>query len=58
MRGKKDYARRLWQLMLSGKSPHDPFPKIEICEFDCGRIATPHDDPLVIEIKISNMRVR
>ncbi|XP_021860883.1 uncharacterized protein [Spinacia oleracea] len=36
----------------------DPFPRIEICESDGGRIATPHDDPLVIEIKISNMRVK
>ncbi|XP_021855733.2 uncharacterized protein [Spinacia oleracea] len=58
MRGQKDYARRLGQVMLSGKSPVDPFPPIEICESDGGRVATPHDDPLVVEIKISNMRVK
>ncbi|XP_056697962.1 uncharacterized protein [Spinacia oleracea] len=58
MRGQKDYARRLGQVMLSGKSPVDPFPRIEICESDGGRVATPHDDPLVVEIKISNMRVK
>ncbi|XP_021860304.1 uncharacterized protein [Spinacia oleracea] len=58
MRGQKDYARRLGQVKLSGKSPVDPFPRIEICESDGGRVATPHDDPLVVEIKISNMRVK
>ncbi|XP_056695232.1 uncharacterized protein [Spinacia oleracea] len=51
MRGQKDYARRLGQVMLSGKSLVDPFPRIEICESDAGRVATPHDDPLVVEIK-------
>ncbi|XP_021846488.1 uncharacterized protein [Spinacia oleracea] len=58
MRGQKDYARRLGQVMLSGKSPVDPFPRIEICESDGGRVATLHDDPLVVEIKISNIRVK
>ncbi|XP_056695529.1 uncharacterized protein [Spinacia oleracea] len=58
MRGQKDYAPRLGQVMLSGKSPVDPFPRIEICELDGGRVATPHDDPLMVEIKISNMRVK
>ncbi|XP_021867314.2 uncharacterized protein [Spinacia oleracea] len=58
MRGQKDYARRLGQVMLSGKPPVDPFPRIETCESDGGRVATPHDDPLVVEVKISNMRVK
>ncbi|XP_056698112.1 uncharacterized protein [Spinacia oleracea] len=58
MRGQKDYARRLGQVMLSGKSPVDPFPRIEICESDGGRISTPHDHPLVVDIEISNMRVK
>ncbi|XP_021861440.2 uncharacterized protein [Spinacia oleracea] len=58
MRGQKYYSLRLGQVMLSGKSPVDPFPRIEICESDGGRVATPHDDPLVVEIKISNMRVK
>ncbi|XP_056695357.1 uncharacterized protein [Spinacia oleracea] len=58
MRGQKDYARRLGQVMLSGKSPVDPFPRIKICESDGGRVATLHDDPLVVEFKIFNMRVK
>ncbi|XP_056688687.1 uncharacterized protein [Spinacia oleracea] len=58
MGGQKDYACRLGQVMLSAKSPLDPFPRIEICESDGGRIATPHDDPLMVEFKISNMRVK
>ncbi|XP_021839327.2 uncharacterized protein [Spinacia oleracea] len=58
MRGQKDYARRLGKVMLSWKSPVDPFPRIEICESDGGRVVTPHDDPLVVEIKISNMRLK
>ncbi|XP_056687964.1 uncharacterized protein [Spinacia oleracea] len=58
MRGQKDYAHQLAQVMLLGKSPMDPFPRIEICESDGGRVATLHDDPLVVEIKISNMRVK
>ncbi|XP_056685734.1 uncharacterized protein [Spinacia oleracea] len=52
MRGQKDYASRLGQVMLSGKAPMDHFPKVEICEADRGKIATPHDDPLVIELKV------
>ncbi|XP_056695774.1 uncharacterized protein [Spinacia oleracea] len=58
MRGQKDYAKRLGQVMLSGKATSDPFPKVEIGEADRGKIATPHDDPLVIELKIANLRVR
>lgn len=44
--------------MLSGKSPMDHFPKVEIWESDRGKIASPHDNPLVIEVNISNLRVR
>ncbi|XP_021844901.2 uncharacterized protein [Spinacia oleracea] len=58
MRGQKDYASRLGQVMLSGKAPMDHFPKVEICESDKGKIATPHDDPLVIELKVANLKVR
>ncbi|XP_056697853.1 uncharacterized protein [Spinacia oleracea] len=57
MRGHKDYAKRLGQVMLSGKATADQFPKVEIGEADRGKIATPHDDPLVIELKIANLRV-
>ncbi|XP_056691938.1 uncharacterized protein [Spinacia oleracea] len=51
MRGQKDYAHRLGQVMLSGKSPMDPFPRIEICESDGGRVAIPRlaHDPKTIE---------
>ena len=40
--------------------PHqsDPFPKIVVSELDRGNIRTPHDDPLVVEMKIANLRVR
>ncbi|XP_056685868.1 uncharacterized protein [Spinacia oleracea] len=58
MRGQKDYAKRLGQVMLSGKATADPFPKVEIGEADRGKVATPHDDPLVIELKVANLRVR
>ncbi|XP_056695021.1 uncharacterized protein [Spinacia oleracea] len=58
MRGQRDYTQRLGQVILSRKSTMGPFPRTEICESDGGRIATPHDDPLVMEIKISNMRVK
>ncbi|XP_056688324.1 uncharacterized protein [Spinacia oleracea] len=56
-RGQKDYASRLGQVMLSGKAPMDHFLKVEICEADRGKIATPHDDPLVIELKVENLKV-
>ncbi|XP_056698482.1 uncharacterized protein [Spinacia oleracea] len=58
MRGQKDYVKRLGQVMLSGKAAADPFPKVEIGEADRGKIATPHDDLLVIELKVANLRVR
>ncbi|XP_056685858.1 uncharacterized protein [Spinacia oleracea] len=58
MRGQKDYASRLGQVMLSRKAPMDHFPKVEICESDRGKIGTPHDDPLVIELKVANLKVR
>ncbi|XP_021839977.2 uncharacterized protein [Spinacia oleracea] len=44
--------------MFSRKDTADPFPKVEIGEADRGKISTPHDDPLVIELKIANLRVR
>ncbi|XP_021865336.2 uncharacterized protein [Spinacia oleracea] len=45
--GKNQSKKNKSPVMLSGKSPLDPFPRIEICESDGGRVATPHDDPLV-----------
>lgn len=30
----------------------DHFLKVEICEADRGKITTPHDDPLVVELKV------
>lgn len=41
MRGQNDYAKRLGQVMFSGKAPMDTFPKIKIGEADRGKIATP-----------------
>ena len=41
MRGHKDYAKRLGQVMLSGKATADPFPKVEIGEAGRGKIAYP-----------------
>ncbi|XP_056695052.1 uncharacterized protein [Spinacia oleracea] len=58
MQGKKDYASRLGQFMLSEKAPMNHFPKEEICEADRGKIATPHDDPLVVELKVANLKMR
>lgn len=58
MRGKKAYGRRLGKVMISGKSPMDTFPIIEIGKSELVKIDTPHDDPLVIKVKISNLRVR
>lgn len=36
----------------------DQFPKVEICEDDMGKIETPHDEPLVVELKVENLKVR
>ncbi|XP_021836068.2 uncharacterized protein [Spinacia oleracea] len=58
MRGQRDYASRLGQVMLCGNALIDHFPKVEICEYDRGKIATPHDDPLVIELKVANLKLR
>lgn len=58
LRGNKDYVRNLSQVMLSGKAEKEVFPKVEIFEDDRGAVRTPHDDPLVIEMKIANLKVR
>ena len=44
--------------MLTNKVETDPFPKFVVSELDRGKLRTPHDDPLVVEIKIANLRVR
>lgn len=58
MRGQKDYASLLGKVMLSGKAPMDHFPKVNICEVDMGKITTLDDDPLVVELKVANLKVR
>ncbi|XP_010689471.1 uncharacterized protein LOC104903171 [Beta vulgaris subsp. vulgaris] len=57
-RGHKNYLRELSQVMLTNQAESDPFPKIVVSEQDQGKIRTPHDDPLVVEMKIANLRVR
>ncbi|XP_048502817.1 uncharacterized protein LOC125498620 [Beta vulgaris subsp. vulgaris] len=57
-RGHKNYLRELSQVMLTNQAKADPFPKIVVSEQDRGNIRTPHDDPLVVEMKIANLRVR
>ncbi|KMS97513.1 hypothetical protein BVRB_5g126270 isoform A [Beta vulgaris subsp. vulgaris] len=57
-RGHKNYLRELSQVMLTNQAEADPFPKIVVSEQDRGKIRTPHDDPLVVEMKIANLRVR
>ncbi|XP_010684449.1 uncharacterized protein LOC104899008 [Beta vulgaris subsp. vulgaris] len=56
--GHKNYLRELSQVMLTNQAESDPFPKIMVSEQDRGKIRTPHDDPLVVEMKIANLRVR
>ncbi|XP_057247443.1 uncharacterized protein LOC125493373 [Beta vulgaris subsp. vulgaris] len=57
-RGHKNYLRELSQLMLTNQAESDPFPKIMVSKLDRGKIRTPRDDPLVVEMKIANLRVR
>ncbi|XP_048503076.1 uncharacterized protein LOC125498826 [Beta vulgaris subsp. vulgaris] len=57
-RGHKNYFRELGQIMLTNQEESDPFPKVVASELDHGKIRTPHDDPLVVEMKIANLRVR
>nr|XP_021851788.1 uncharacterized protein LOC110791347 [Spinacia oleracea] len=57
-RGQNDYASRLGKIILSGNAPMDHFPKVEICEADGGKITAPHDDPLVIELNVANLKVK
>ncbi|XP_057248901.1 uncharacterized protein LOC125494762 [Beta vulgaris subsp. vulgaris] len=57
-RGHKNYLRELSQVMLTNQAKTDPFPKIVVSDQDRGKIRTPHDDPLMVEMKIANLRVR
>ncbi|XP_048502966.1 uncharacterized protein LOC125498741 [Beta vulgaris subsp. vulgaris] len=54
----KNYLRELSQIMLTNQVESYPFPKVVISELDRGKLRTPHDDLLVVEIKISNLRVK
>ncbi|KMT05721.1 hypothetical protein BVRB_7g167300 [Beta vulgaris subsp. vulgaris] len=56
--GHKNYLRELDQIMLTNHEEFDPFPMIVVSELDRGKIRTPHDDPLVVEMKIANLIVR
>ncbi|XP_010669930.1 uncharacterized protein LOC104887045 [Beta vulgaris subsp. vulgaris] len=44
--------------MLTNQAESDLFPKVIVSELDREKIRTPHDDPLVVEMKIANLRVR
>ena len=57
-RGHKNYLRELGQIMLTNQTESDPFPKVVVSELDRGKIRTPHDDRWVVEMKITNLRVR
>ncbi|XP_048496344.1 uncharacterized protein LOC125495614 [Beta vulgaris subsp. vulgaris] len=57
-RGHKNYKRELGQIMHTNQAKSDPFPKVVVSELDRGNIGTPHDDHLVVEMKIANHRVR
>ncbi|XP_057248913.1 uncharacterized protein LOC130590479 [Beta vulgaris subsp. vulgaris] len=57
-RGYKNYLRELGQIMLTNQAESDPFPKVVVSELDRRKIRTPHEDPLVVEMKIANLRVR
>ncbi|KMS96684.1 hypothetical protein BVRB_8g200710 [Beta vulgaris subsp. vulgaris] len=54
----KNYLRELGQIMLTNQGQSDPFPKVVVSELDCEKIRTPHDDPLVVEMKNANLRVK
>ncbi|KAL2898004.1 Tetraacyldisaccharide 4'-kinase, partial [Bienertia sinuspersici] len=59
IKGTKDYMRKLPQVMVLDKAKEEgKFPEVRICEQDRGKIKTPHDDPLVVELKIANLKVR
>ncbi|XP_048496343.1 uncharacterized protein LOC125495613 [Beta vulgaris subsp. vulgaris] len=57
-RGHKKYLRELSQVILTNQAESDPFPKIVVSEPDRGKIRAPHDDPLVVEMKIANLKVK
>ncbi|XP_010694408.1 uncharacterized protein LOC104907211 [Beta vulgaris subsp. vulgaris] len=54
----KNYLRELGQIVLTNQAESDPFPKVVVSELYRGKFRTPHDDPLVVEMKIINLRVR
>ena len=57
IRGTKESLRSLSQVMISEGKP-EPFPEVLIGEKDRRDLQTPHDDPLVVELKVANLKVR
>ncbi|XP_048496309.1 uncharacterized protein LOC125495589 [Beta vulgaris subsp. vulgaris] len=57
-RGHKNYLRELGQHLLTNQAETDLFLKVVVSELDRGKLTTPHDDPLVVKMKIVNLRVR
>ena len=58
VRGTKESIRGLKQVMHTEQIKGESFPSITICESNRGKVRTPHDDPMVVELKVANMKVR
>ena len=43
---------------MSTRRVQDPFPDVVITKADKGQVLTPYDDPMVVEMKATNLRVR
>lgn len=57
-RGYKNYLQKLNKISLADQTKVGPFPKVVVSEQDRGKLKTPKDDPLVVEMMIVNLRVR
>ena len=56
-RGHKNYLKELGQVLSTNRAEADPFPKVVVNELD-RKLRTPHDDLLVVEMKLTKLRVR
>ena len=50
-KGHKNYLSELDQVLLANQAEVDPFPKVVVNELDQGKLTTPYDNPLVVEMK-------
>ncbi|XP_021731506.1 uncharacterized protein LOC110698394 [Chenopodium quinoa] len=58
IRGAKDNIRKLVNSVDEGQTSKDTFPEVLISKKNRGQVRRPHDDPIVIECKVANQRVR